>query len=473
MSKDELNPVFLRPREAKNYQCAICLTDVAKDPMETDPCGHIFCRNCWMQLKEHNPHAQINCPCCRTRIKCVHSSQALKRHAANLEVKCCQDKCDWKGNLSDFPKHIGEDLLGICPKGHFLEKHVRIDGMKRCQECQVRASTLYRCEECPYSTCFKCYLKKCVHNPEKTTRCEHVPLRCKYARHGCEFMGNKAERLEHYESAKDLHNDLLHENVQKLSDENMALHLSVKELEKMVFENVQVQHTHDNNYYNCKLKNQYLKLASQLGFHNLSLREKIEFYNHQMHAHKQQQHTFNNNSPCQFHRWRGNEREDVFDSVIGSVERARRELDWPSPDHLHSEEPSPPQNDVPSPHHDNWLSLNNHPNNRPSGVVAPGELVNMMNNPVAIEEQFNSWNNWSHSAHSAPGGGHCIAPSVPVPVSSDFPNANINLHIPNGEIEIRQQQLSRPLQIVNDVEPVRYRNNNYWELDNRHRCPQQ
>jgi len=90
--------------------CALCHF-AFKNPVQIEECGHIYCKDCYQQMKEHaeNSGAELLCPLDREKIDVarVFKDKAGERRVLNLMVKCQNfgDKCDWTGELRDVLDH--------------------------------------------------------------------------------------------------------------------------------------------------------------------------------------------------------------------------------------------------------------------------------------------------------------------------------------------------------------------------------
>jgi Ca2+-binding EF-hand superfamily protein/putative hemolysin len=81
--------------ENKDIECTVCL-EPWDDPVEHEPCGHVFCRKCSQRLS--------SCPECRGRIAGRKAPNRILMNMANAaEVKC--DACGWKGTREASRAH--------------------------------------------------------------------------------------------------------------------------------------------------------------------------------------------------------------------------------------------------------------------------------------------------------------------------------------------------------------------------------
>lgn len=75
--------------------CALCL-DSWKNPVELQPCGHIFCQECI--------GAPRVCPVCRAPVNCTKQPhRSLVNLAQNLPVRC--SSCGWTGRREGSDSH--------------------------------------------------------------------------------------------------------------------------------------------------------------------------------------------------------------------------------------------------------------------------------------------------------------------------------------------------------------------------------
>ncbi|KPA79209.1 hypothetical protein ABB37_05696 [Leptomonas pyrrhocoris] len=80
---------------SEELTCAVCL-DSWKEPIELSPCGHIFCRECAVGLKE--------CPVCRKKIESSNQpNRTLVNMALQIPVKCM--RCGWQGTREQGMRH--------------------------------------------------------------------------------------------------------------------------------------------------------------------------------------------------------------------------------------------------------------------------------------------------------------------------------------------------------------------------------
>lgn len=85
--------------------CVICFK-IIFDPFESNPCGHLFCHSCVLEINKHT------CPCCNTKINGYHRNNNLRRRNLQLKLKC-------------YNKNVG------CTES-FTIKNL----LKHCRDCQ-------------------------------------------------------------------------------------------------------------------------------------------------------------------------------------------------------------------------------------------------------------------------------------------------------------------------------------------------
>eukprot|EP00758_Cryptobia_borreli_P011979 Tbor_TRINITY_DN5707_c0_g1::TRINITY_DN5707_c0_g1_i7::g.21012::m.21012 len=104
----------------KDLSCPICF-DLAFDPVVTDKCGHLFCRQCletWMKKNKE-------CPIDRAPLSSgnVRDDMRASRHIGNLCCKCKKVGCQWKGCIDDLPQHC--KACGYKPENSEKRKRSR------------------------------------------------------------------------------------------------------------------------------------------------------------------------------------------------------------------------------------------------------------------------------------------------------------------------------------------------------------
>jgi len=90
--------------------CTLCHFGF-KNPVQIEKCGHIYCEDCYNQMKDHaeNNCIDLLCPLDRQMIDVtrVFQDKFNERRVLNLMVKCQNfgDKCDWTGELREALDH--------------------------------------------------------------------------------------------------------------------------------------------------------------------------------------------------------------------------------------------------------------------------------------------------------------------------------------------------------------------------------
>lgn len=153
----------------EDLQCQICL-GAAIDPVVTEECGHLFCRDCIVVALDRKKE----CPVDRQRLTYNDLRKDVRTHRKimGLATACYNKKsgCAWSGPYSD------------------LEKHAE--------------------------------------------RCDYTTVKCPFAPHGCEVTGTRKTLQEHIAGGVAAHMSLLCAAVAKLQEENQALQLEVELLQR-------------------------------------------------------------------------------------------------------------------------------------------------------------------------------------------------------------------------------------------------
>ncbi len=89
----------------EDLQCGICL-QAATDPVVTEDCGHLFCRDCIATALER----KRECPIDRQplTINQVRKDVRTLRKVMSLQTYCLNKRsgCNWVGSYSDLDKHV-------------------------------------------------------------------------------------------------------------------------------------------------------------------------------------------------------------------------------------------------------------------------------------------------------------------------------------------------------------------------------
>jgi len=90
--------------------CILCHLAL-KNPLQIEECGHIFCKVCFNQMKDHaeSNALEVCCPLDRQNIDTAHvfKDKSTERRVLNLKVKCRKlgDQCEWTGELREALEH--------------------------------------------------------------------------------------------------------------------------------------------------------------------------------------------------------------------------------------------------------------------------------------------------------------------------------------------------------------------------------
>ena len=216
--------------KAASNICPICCK-VLNQPMLT-PCGHVFCQDCiktWLKSRcsndsndseDENPKT---CPECRTKTCFHHCLLDLRtaRSIAQLEFKCPQGNCQWKGAIGINGWHAKKHLEQECEftlvpckwkcesavwRSNLTEHESTCDHqMDICQYClreekrkDMQIHHQESCEKieisCP-NGCTERYLRGSQTEHEET--CANQPILCPNSVLGCEEVHNRCVMDKH------------------------------------------------------------------------------------------------------------------------------------------------------------------------------------------------------------------------------------------------------------------------------------
>lgn len=143
-----------------DLQCGICFC-AATDPVVTEECGHLFCRDCLYTALER----KRECPIDRLPLSLDEIRKDIRalRKIQSLMVSCHNQKagCTWVGNYSDLERH--------------------------------------------------------------SERCELATVKCPFSAHGCDAVVSRKTLPEHMTASMNSHMVLLCHVTSRLADENLML----------------------------------------------------------------------------------------------------------------------------------------------------------------------------------------------------------------------------------------------------------
>ena len=155
---------LLTERCPDDLQCQICM-ETAHDPIVTDRCGHLFCKDCIVRsLREVGPQ----CPVDRYPLedKDLRPDVRSKRRILELRCVCCNSEqggqgdgeCEWAGSVGDLASHLkvcGHGSVGCpfaihgCPATSIAKKDLATH-----LETSANAHLMFMCESlCKLQEC--------------------------------------------------------------------------------------------------------------------------------------------------------------------------------------------------------------------------------------------------------------------------------------------------------------------------------
>lgn len=231
--------LFLNAEKAAEFKCAIC-TCICKDPVETTPCGHLYCRGCLQSHLNINSVSDLNkkqeeelscCPSCRAAIEETSSSKFVERQVSKLRVKCANhaEGCEWKGELKYFKAHLREkcDFVKLqcvyCQQAEYLRCKQQ-QHFSQCEqypiECKLCHSKIKRksldmhnqklCPnlliECPSHCGSK--IKQSALQSHLQSECSLRRVPCLYEAYGCRLRPKHADFKLHLSQHQVVHLEL-------------------------------------------------------------------------------------------------------------------------------------------------------------------------------------------------------------------------------------------------------------------------
>eukprot|EP00118_Oscarella_pearsei_P006437 m.29000 g.29000 ORF g.29000 m.29000 type:complete len:425 (+) comp31120_c0_seq2:138-1412(+) len=223
---DVRNRITSSPSKRSRLDCCVC-HDVALEPFQTRPCGHVICKECYTKLKKRHRNQRdgtnMRCPLCKTILPLKSAAtldKKLQREALQLLAKCCNyekgcskelaigdlkkhedDECNWteirceKCNKSTPRHQLKEHKKSYCPKRQlkcpYCKKKMEFRALEKHQkDCPKRLVKCSRCDQnisademkqhnkegeegtCPKAI-VRCPVSACRHKYSKDTLEEH------------------------------------------------------------------------------------------------------------------------------------------------------------------------------------------------------------------------------------------------------------------------------------------------------------
>ena len=105
----------VKEKPGDDLECIIC-KNLAKDPHQTNCCGHTLCQACGEKWRARSRE----CPNCRSDMFEMMLDIRIRRHIASLTAYCphYEDYCDWQGSVSKLQDHLSRECkyeLINCP----------------------------------------------------------------------------------------------------------------------------------------------------------------------------------------------------------------------------------------------------------------------------------------------------------------------------------------------------------------------
>lgn len=187
-----------------NQKCPICL-EVLNNVVETDLCGHLFCKECIVKYVEQSNEI-LKCPTCKTVLdketNWFHTSHAWTRTFNSVKRQCHFEECEFTGNKKEMGCHLDNDCLFVpiecvCNKkllkGDF-HNHQEMECLNykiKCELCNIfviRKKLIDKTHienDCPMVD-LVCQNNKCDHKclrkdiKEHNDICQHAQILCMY-----------------------------------------------------------------------------------------------------------------------------------------------------------------------------------------------------------------------------------------------------------------------------------------------------
>ncbi|XP_066935920.1 TNF receptor-associated factor 4-like isoform X2 [Clytia hemisphaerica] len=204
--------------EMDDVTCSICLF-VLREPMQSESCGHRFCKSCVKALKKNN-NDEYTCPKDRRSMK-LFNDKGKEREILSRMVKCRnhKDGCEIHQELRNLQNHLSTCEFQEVPcrveecKEKFQRRFLVEHNTEACQ---------YRLKSCPF--CFEDYAfyteKMKFHISDE---CVKVPKPCEFVLLGCQKQTTIDNSLKHNNDATQYHLSLALNKITEQQNEIIAL----------------------------------------------------------------------------------------------------------------------------------------------------------------------------------------------------------------------------------------------------------
>ena len=232
----------------------VYLFSICRDPVETEPCGHLFCKACIELHLGVESISNINnvdltdkcCPTCRSGIESTSQSKFLLRQLLQLRMKCKnQDKgCKWTGELNYYTKHrhtTCEYTLLKCQHCNDVkferrnkQKHEDVCEMypmlcEMCNKYIKRKEYQKHCESECENILIECTnncgetVKKCLMKQHLKNMCKYRDISCPFNGYGCDKIIKYQDKIKHVHDDKMYHLELKVMYLQRLSESSKLI----------------------------------------------------------------------------------------------------------------------------------------------------------------------------------------------------------------------------------------------------------
>lgn len=104
--------IFLEDTIKNQFECPICF-GILCDPVALNPCGHIYCKECWVQVLSRQSNK--SCAICRKPVTSILDQLSqIKTIIYEAKVLCPttllnKSPCPWTGKFDNMQTHIQKD----------------------------------------------------------------------------------------------------------------------------------------------------------------------------------------------------------------------------------------------------------------------------------------------------------------------------------------------------------------------------
>jgi len=210
--------------------CSLCHFPF-KDPVHIEECGHIYCKECFEQTKDHAAENALDfcCPLDRQKIDVtrVFKDKFNERKVLSLKVECInlQDGCSWTGELRDAIVHEGK--CGNNEKLAWERFEVELKDMSSCmKDLAIQVKSLEQRLENKDKEMW-------IQKKQMEEYSNHLEEQTKIIKNQKKLMDDYSKQIEDQNILTEKRMKQIEHNSKQLKDQNNLIKIQNMEIEKL------------------------------------------------------------------------------------------------------------------------------------------------------------------------------------------------------------------------------------------------